>query len=158
MNLSLNSSSAPDPGAVATAAKPPSLHWGIVLVLDVVTLGLFGLVWGFVEAAFARKTDPDSKALIYLAVSAVLYAGDFMLAFQGEPSARLVGLAGGISFLIAMYSIRDSIDLYYTQVHGIRQGLNGILVFFLGPIYLQYHLCKLAEMQRFAQLRSAASA
>lgn len=154
MNLGL-SNNAPTPGAMASAPKPPSLHWSVVLVLYIATLGLFGLVWAFVQAAFARKADPESKAMIYLAIAVALYVADVVLTMQHSSVAGIVGLAGGVFFLITMYSIRDSIDLFYIQVVGTREGLSGILVFFLGPIYLQYHLCKLAKMQRFAQLGTA---
>jgi len=154
MNFSL-SNNAPTPAVMASAPKPPSLHWGVVLVLYIATLGLFGLIWAFVQAAFARKADPESKAMIYLAIAVALYVADVVLTLQQSSVANMVGLAGGVCFLIAMYSIRDSIDLFYIQVVGTRVGLNGILVFFLGPIYLQYHLYKLAQMQRHAQLGAA---
>ena len=145
MNLGL-SSNAPAPGAMASAPKPPSLHWIAVLVLYIATIGLFGIIWAFVQAGFARKADPESKAMIYLGIAVALYVADVVLSMQRSSVAGIVGLAGGVFFLIAMYSIRDSIDLFYIQVVGIREGLSGILVFFLGPIYLQYHLCKLAKM------------
>ena len=154
MNLGL-SNNAPTPGAMASAPKPPSLHWSVVLVLYIATIGLFGLIWAFVQAGFARKADPESKAMIYLAITVALEVVNVVLTVQQSSVAGIVGLGGGIFFLIAMYSIRDSIDLFYIQVVGTREGLSGILVFFFGPIYLQYHLCRLAKMQRYAQLGAA---
>jgi GYF domain 2 len=44
--------------------SPPSLHWGIVLLLSVVTCGLFSSVWAIVEAAWVKKVQPESKGLL----------------------------------------------------------------------------------------------
>src|SRR5438105_15138045 len=57
------------PGAYAGSAAeqypPPSaLHWGILVLLGVLTCGLFGWVWAFIEAAWVKKIDPASKALL----------------------------------------------------------------------------------------------
>src|SRR5215470_11336245 len=66
------------PGAYAAPAvspypAPPSLHWGIALLLTFVTCFIFGWVWLFIQAAWAKKVQPNSKALILFGSAVGLY-------------------------------------------------------------------------------------
>ena len=45
---------------------PPDFHWGLVLLIGVVTCGLFNYAWLIVEAAFVRKLKSDSKGLLFV--------------------------------------------------------------------------------------------
>ncbi len=38
--------------AVSQYPPPPSLHWGILILLGVLTCGIFGWVWAFIQAAW----------------------------------------------------------------------------------------------------------
>src|SRR4051795_12596976 len=42
---------------------PPNLHWAIVLVLSIVTVGIFWLIWLFVQAAWVKKVRAESRAI-----------------------------------------------------------------------------------------------
>ncbi len=50
---------------------PPNLHWGIVLLIDFFTCGIFQIVWNIVIAAWAKKVDPSSKALLFFIIATV---------------------------------------------------------------------------------------
>src|SRR4029077_6656672 len=54
---------------VSQYSAPPALHWGILVLLGVLTCGLFGWVWAFIQAAWVKKIDPQSKALLYYGIS-----------------------------------------------------------------------------------------
>src|SRR5712691_9143518 len=59
---------APAPTAappVSRCPPPPSLHWGLVLLLTVLTSGIFHSVWGIVQALWMKKVQPTSKAMDY---------------------------------------------------------------------------------------------
>src|SRR3954465_1552149 len=67
-NITMPSPGVPGFGAVQQGASvvpmmtgnaPPNLHWGVVLALGIVTCGLFGGVWGFVQAIYVRKLRPE---------------------------------------------------------------------------------------------------
>ncbi|MGA0586964.1 DUF4339 domain-containing protein [Dyella sp. KRB-257] len=46
----------------AELPSPPSLHWGLVLLFTILTLGLFGVIWPFVQSNWVRKIDRHSHA------------------------------------------------------------------------------------------------
>ena len=142
--------SAPPPGeaadrATASTPKPPSLHWAIVLLLAIVTWGLFALVWMFVQAVWVKRIDAKPKALYLLAGGvAFLLAVGFMLGITGVESDGLGLLAQFvwmITVLVAYFDMRAAIEVRF----GIE--LSGLLTFFFNVIYLQYHLRLIAKGQ-----------
>jgi hypothetical protein len=149
-------------GYAAPAAEqypaPPSLHWGILLLLGVVTCGLFGWVWAFIQAAWVKKVEPESKALIYYGVSVGLFVLMFAAAFaegaQGRPGAAnnplfLLGrLGGGIMWIVSAFNMRSSIEEHYNSKEPIGLALNGVMTFFFSIYYFQYHFTRINEMKQ----------
>ena len=43
---------------------PPDLNWALLLILTLFTCGFFALVWVLVQAAFVKKLDRSSNAII----------------------------------------------------------------------------------------------
>ena len=83
---------------LANAPVPPDFHWALVLVISIVTCGLFGWAWLFVEAAYVKKIKQDSKGLLFddSCVPRVLHAssvarGDGFRAVKQVPSAGYCG-------------------------------------------------------------------
>jgi len=152
----------PGPGGagmnnVATAPTPPSLHWAVVLVLDLLTLGLFGYFWMFRQAQFARKIDPSNRAVFQVLVSVMLFLFSFLMAVivgwtvaRGGQSTDLSGVMNimrlfQILMVITAYTqIRKSLNMRY----GLQ--LNPILAVIFNVFYVQYHLSKLAKDQQFS--------
>src|SRR6266481_1856927 len=70
---------------------PPSLHWGVLVLLGVLTCGLFGWVWAFIQAAWVKKVQPESKALIYYGISVgllvLMFGSAFAAGASGNPGA-----------------------------------------------------------------------
>lgn len=60
---------------------PPNMHWAVILILSWVTFGLAALIWVFKQAAFVKKLDPASKAMVLMVVALVAMAGQVALAF-----------------------------------------------------------------------------
>jgi hypothetical protein len=136
----------PIPGADARPAgtKPPSLHWAVVLLLAIVTVGWFALVWMFVHAVWIRRIDPKSRALFLLAGGvAVLLIRGFTDA--GEATQLLLQLVWVIVALVAYFDMRAAIEVRY----GVE--LSGIMTFFFSVLYLQYHLRLIAKGQHTAR-------
>ena len=71
------------PSAYATSATtaypgPPNLHWALVLLITVITFGLFMPIWNVVVSIWLQKVQPNSKALyLYIAayVCIIIYGG-----------------------------------------------------------------------------------
>jgi hypothetical protein len=125
---------------------PPNLHWGLVLLFGVFTCGLFNAVWNVVQAAWMKSVAPQSKALFYYVGSLCVLVGIFVVSFQAglthsrNPSAGVLNLAYGIAILVGRFSLRSSLEEYYNSVEPIGLGLSGVMTFFFGDIYFQYHL------------------
>jgi hypothetical protein len=46
------------PAAEYAFPTPPKLHWALVLLFTVLTLGIFLIVWMFIQSSWAKKIDP----------------------------------------------------------------------------------------------------
>ncbi len=131
---------------------PPNLHWLIVLLLSVTWIFLF--IWALVQASFARKIDPSSNAmwafLLWIALSVV----NFVMVFQNglgtaaqNPSnlSSLLAVGSFVCLTVGAFSIRQSMLAYYNTVEPIQLQLSGVLTFFFGIFYLQYHMSRIAR-------------
>jgi hypothetical protein len=144
----------PPPGQFAQNAivsgtqypDPPNLNWGLVLVFGIFTCGLFNLVWGIVQAVWMRSVAPQSKALYYYIGAAGALAAIFVVSFQAAAThapntmAGLVNIGYCILLLIGRFSLRSSLEQHYNTAEPIGLALSGVMTFFFGDIYFQYHL------------------
>ncbi len=137
------------------APLPPNLNWVIVLVASIFTCGLFALVWLFIEAAWVKKLDPQSKGQKFLIFYLVGYVGVLVLSFGGVglsmamPDSSLGALVSGLGsltslgllvlYVLAVLNMRTSLEGYFNNVEPINLKLNPILVIFFGVFYFQYH-------------------
>lgn len=155
-----NVSAAPAPafGAAAgpvaqTFQLPPKMHWGILLALGIVTLGIFLIIWIFVQAAWLRRVQPESRALYYL----LGYLGAaFAAGFLGHQAiATILQLGGMVLFLIAVFTMRSEIEAQFYVVNPAGRSMSGVMTFFFNGIYFQYVL---SELREAAENRAAAAA
>ena len=138
--------------------SPPSLHWGILLLLGILTCGVFGWVWAFVQAAWVKKVEPESKALLYYGISVgllvIMIGAAFAAGVAGNRDAGSGGLyllcrlAGGIMWLVASFNMRSSIEEHFNSREPIGLSLNGVMTFFFNVYYFQYHFTKINEMKQ----------
>ena len=143
---------------VSQYSAPPALHWGILVLLGVLTCGLFGWVWAFIQAAWVKKIDPQSKALLYYGISVGLLVLTVAVEIADGVAYRsgtrnsgiylLCRLAGGIMWLVAAFNMRASIEDHYNSKEPIGLSLNGVMTFFFNIYYFQYHFTRINEMKR----------
>ena len=144
--------------AVSQYPPPPSLHWGILVLLGVLTCGIFGWVWAFIQAAWVKKVQPESKALLYYGIAVglfvLMFGGAFMAGVQGqagagrEPVFLLFRLGGAIMWLVAAFNMRSSIEDHFNSAEPIGLSLNGVMTFFFSIYYFQYHFTRINEMKQ----------
>ena len=130
---------------------PPNWHWAIVLVLVVVTRQLFNLVWALIQANWARKLSGDNKALVLTAMyPAGIIAGVLTIALARDlaPLGGLFILAGAVMMIIGVFAIRSAMEDYYNSVENIGLMLSGVMTFFFGTVYLQYHINHIARWKK----------
>jgi len=134
---------------------PPNLHWGLVLLFSVVTLGMFSAAWGIVLSVWLRKVAPTRNTLYYYSAYAVCLTGIYLVSMvqasthtdQSLPIAML--RVGSFAFsLVARYSMRDGLEDHYNNVEPMGLSLSGIMTFFFATIYFQYHLNDIVRRKR----------
>jgi hypothetical protein len=131
---------------------PPRLHWGIVLALSIVTIGLFGMVWLLVQAHWVKKVTRDGKpfawCLAYLlslpAVYMAAFVGGLLLAILHQPdtlamfTAILIGvtrLGMFVLYVFAAFTLKGALEAQPIDIP-----LSGVMTFFFSATYFQYHL------------------
>jgi hypothetical protein len=157
------------PVAVAIYPDPPNLNWALVLLITCFTCGLFGFVWMFVQAAWMRKVNPNSKALFYYIAAIVVYVimigGDVAMIASGSsgtPSAgtsallAVCGIAYCVLFIVAIFTMRSDMEEHFTGPEPIGLSLSGVMTFFFSILYFQYHFTRINEIKRAARFRGAA--
>ena len=139
------------PAEAPPVPLPPGLHWAIVLVLTVVTFGTFPWVWMFVEASYVKKIRPQSKARVFYVIAlGGLLIGSFMAGIVQETApdgSKALGGLAQLAFIVLLqvghFSLKNSLEEYYTRVENIHLHLSGPMTFFFNTIYFQYHLSRI---------------
>ena len=159
------------PGA-AIQGGPPDLHWGLVLLFDILTCSLFQMVWNIILAAWFKRVSPASKALVFYIASAVLIV---MVAIMKNALGIMVGLHGygsGLHYsrhagsygiyglvasicwivrLVARFTFRSELEQHFNTVEPIGLRLNPVLTFFFGGIYFQSQMNRINQIRRYGQ-------
>jgi hypothetical protein len=170
----------PQPGVPTYAGNftaypdAPNLAWGLVLLFAFFTCSLFMIVWNLVIAGWLKRVQPNSKAILYYAAAAVLFfvqivfsshsqthivpggAHWWMTYYTGHPLRNLVGIATWVVRLIARFTMRSELEEHFNGPEPVGLSLSGVMTFFFGGIYFQYHLNRINELKRLARYRGAA--
>jgi len=153
----------PPPGltpraTVAVAARDavpvaPSLHWGLVLLFGVLTLGIFILVWMFIQSTWVKKIDPASRATTYLAIGLVVGLSS---GFAGPDSQLyyVLQLIDVAFVVIGYFSMSASLKRFGIE-RGLSMPIGGITLFFFTTFYLQGQLTRIANWQRTGVVEEA---
>jgi preprotein translocase subunit SecY len=139
------------PAVVRAVPNPPRLHWGWVLVLSLVTFGVFGTAWLIVQANWVRKVRGRSRtlpwAIIYASILPALFLFAIVMGVLGAllhlPNvqatvasvALLARIAIFLFWILTIYMLGNELN---AEPIGIP--LNNVLIFFFGPVYFQFHL------------------
>lgn len=154
--------------AVSPYPPPPNLHWGICVLLSIITCSLFGWIWAFVQAIWVRKVQPNSKGLVLYSIAAGIHILSMIfgiyygitLGLQGGNAVAglhslefrmvsgLVRLAILIVIILGNFSMRESIEEHFNTAEPIGLSLSGVMTFFFGILYFQYHFTKINEMKQ----------
>jgi hypothetical protein len=121
--------------------KPPTLRWPLVLILSILTLGLFEDAWLLWQSRWAKRADPSSRGTKLLVAGVVLFLiGAILSVFADLKSiAGWVDLAGFVMSQVGNFSVKGSIEKHYNV------SLSGLMTIFFSSIYFQYHFDRLAQ-------------
>jgi len=141
-------------GPAPNIVSPPSLHWAIVVVLGIVTVGIFWIIWLFIQAAWIRKVVPESKAIFFLLAYVVCIFAAVGLERSG--GGALIQLGGMVVCIVGIFKMRSDIEEYYSTLNPVGISLSGVMTFFFNAAYFQYHLPEVREAQNFRTTAAAA--
>lgn len=156
--LTASPSTATPPAQARAVPLPPKLHWALVLLLSMVSFGLFYIVWMFVQANWVRRIDPASNALKLMVVYLVLViAGQAVADSNPEDSVSAVGgsllvLAGSVASIFAFFSMRRSMLAHYGQREPIGLRLSAVMTLFFNVLYFQHHMTRIARWKTTGEL------
>ncbi len=137
---------------------PPNLHWGLVLLFAILSYGLFSAVWNLVLSAWMKKVKPQSAAIyFYIAATGVLvivFFTSFALSLNHTKDAYsgVLNLVYGILSLIGRFSLRSSLEDHYNSDEPMGLSLSGVMTFFFGTTYIQYHLNDIVRRKNQARM------
>lgn len=136
---------------------PPNLHWGLVLLFSVLTCGFFVYAWDIVQALWMRRVQPRSQALFYYlaGLSLLLVSIVVTVSKQSGAAGSVLNIVGAIIVLIGRFNLRRSLEDHFNTVEPIGLGLSGIMTFFFGPFYFQYHFNRINAIKRAHQLANS---
>lgn len=126
--------------------NPPNLHWGLVLLFAVLSCGIFLIAWELVQAAWLKKVSPNSKAIFIYAVGAVMYVLFLGISFMNGMNHTEAGYTGILQLVFivinlwARFSFKSSMEEHYNGPEPMGLLLSGVMTFFFGSIYFQYHI------------------
>ena len=160
---------------VALYPDAPNLSWGLVLMFTCFTCGLFMLVWNLVLAAWMKRVQPNSNAIFYYAVGAALAFLQIVVGshaqmhlgqqqpgfgvwshYHNHPLSGLLGLATWVVRLIARFTMRANLEEHFNGPEPVGLSLSGVMTFFFGGLYFQYHLNRINDLKRMARFRGVA--
>ncbi len=153
--------------AEGTYPDPPNLNWALELLLGFLTCVLFVIVWNLVIAAWAKRVQPASNALMYYIIATVLMVLNFGGSYGGVLAAMhhqqhhtsilggFVAIATWIIRLIARFTLRETLEQHYNGPEPLGLRLSAVMTFFFGGIYFQYKLNRINETKETLRYRNA---
>jgi hypothetical protein len=136
---------------------PPNLHWGLCLLFGILTCGMFSIVWALILASWMKRVAPQSRAIYWYIAEAVMLLPITFTGFSagfhhtGNPSGSVLNLITFVIVIIARFSFRGSIEEHYNTAEPIGVTLSGVMTFFFGCIYFQYHFNEIVRRKNFAR-------
>ncbi|MCI0351414.1 MAG: DUF4339 domain-containing protein [Acidobacteriales bacterium] len=139
----------------ANLNPPPNLHWGVVLLLSIITCYIFYVIWLFVQAAWVKKIRPGSRAILYFVLYILLIFGAVAVEAQSpdSPLPALLYITAIVLAYCGIFSMRRDIESYYNSEENIGLQLSGVMTFFFTVWYFQYHFNRINGLKQTGVLQ-----
>jgi hypothetical protein len=133
---------------------PPNLHWALVLLFAILSCGIFSIVWDIVQAAWLKKVEPASNALLIYCGAAAAWVGIVIASVLATTShtssldVSIMQLVYAVALIWARFSFRSSMEQHFNTAEPMGLSLSGVMTFFFGSIYFQYHINDIVHRKR----------
>jgi hypothetical protein len=147
---------------IGSYPDPPNLPWGLVLLFNILTCGLFLMVWNVVMSAWMRRVQPTSQAMFYYLVGAVLTLSSSAPFFwmqhhhhtHHHPVTGFIAIIGWVIRLIARFSMKADLERHFNEVEPFGLRMSPVLTFFFGGLYIQSQLNRMNEIKRAVRFQA----
>jgi hypothetical protein len=125
---------------------PPNLHWGLVLLFGMISCGIFTIVWDIVQAAWLKKVEPASNALLIYCGAAAAWVGIIIASILSSTShtstldVSIMQLVYVVAVIVGRFSFRSSMEHHFNTAEPMGLSLSSVMTFFFGGLYFQYHI------------------
>jgi hypothetical protein len=133
---------------------PLFIPFWAVLLLTLVTLGLFPLMMLLMQASFVRSLRGSKSPQILGALVTIFILASVIVRLYSPTIAAILELTATVAVIAALLQISAALDDYYTNVEPIGLHLSSFLTILFGVFYIQYHLSRIAEWKRTGTLRT----
>ena len=113
------------------------------------------------QASWLRRVLPSSRVLLLYLVADAFWLVNLSVSV-GHAVAVVVhhtaasrGFAGGIAsllylvfLLVARFTMRSELERHFNSAEPIGLRLSGVMTFFFGSLYFQYHFNRINELRR----------
>jgi hypothetical protein len=148
---------------------PPRLHWTVLILIgfivnvagkwltfsgiaspwigNVLSVQSVLFAWLLVQASFVQRLSGSSFVFTTAAGGFVIAAPVLLIRsrrFDAHGWASLLPLVGAAMLLMDLFRMRSALERHYNAVEPYELSMQGVPLFLLGPIYLQYHLRNIA--------------
>ncbi len=154
-------------GPVGAYPAPPNLHWGLCLLFGLLTCGVFTLVYDLIQTIWLKKVNPASKSMFFylgLIVLEVVNAGGSFgrmaalrhgattVSTPGSMGMALLSLLVSVGvlvlFVLYRFGMRRELEEFFNGPDPVGLRLSGVMTFFFGGLYFQYHFNRINEIKR----------
>ncbi|MDE1163201.1 MAG: DUF4339 domain-containing protein [Acidobacteriaceae bacterium] len=151
---------APYPGGLPQLfPDPPDFPWWAVLLLSIVTGGLFTVVWGVVQSAWLRRIDRTCVSIYLYLINAVVFLLRAPSIFHSVhhnifgtnvyvAPHPVLGTLSFVLFLLTRFMFRAELLKHFNGPEPIGLRLGGVMTFFFGVTYFQFHFNRINELKR----------
>ncbi|MBL8115872.1 MAG: hypothetical protein JNK60_23550 [Acidobacteria bacterium] len=126
---------------------PPDQSWGMLLLLGLVTCGIYMIIRMFQQAAYAKRIDPANQTTLFYQIYIGLYIVSLGLTFAsasegGSPFGTLLSLAAAVCVVVGHFKLRATLQVAFNRP------LSAVMTFFFNVLYFQYHMHEVAKAMK----------
>jgi hypothetical protein len=156
----------------AAYPDPPNLSWALLLLFGILTCGIFNVIYELIQVLWLKSVRPTTKVVIYYVVWVVLqfittghsFRRMFLLGMMGMHGTLTrypvdffgpsFSIAAFVMVMVYRFSMRSELEEHFNTVDPIGLRLSGIMTFFFGSLYFQYHFNRINDIKRALAYRT----
>ena len=145
---------------------PPNLNWGLLLLFGLLTCGIFTVIYDLIQAFWWKRIQPATRVVTFYLIcyacyfiNVLLSTGNLVAMRHGHrPNllASLFSIAGFVFLLLARFTFRGELERHYNTVEPVGLTLGGVMTFFFGGLYFQYHFNRINAIKQAARYSAGA--